>query len=54
MPNNIYIGWDAANTSNSWTIIEGNWGQMLGQIPSGQDIKADFKRLLTSKGNNLA
>lgn len=37
-----YVAFDFALTANGWDLIEGNWGQMIGQIASKKGIKQEF------------
>ena len=47
MPKHKYIGWDFALTDKGWVIIEGNWGQYLGQQNcTKQGYKAIFEKYL--------
>lgn len=46
-PEHKYIGFDFALTDNGWVLIEGNWGQFLGQYVSKKGIKEKFIRSLT-------
>lgn len=41
-----YVGFDFALTSNGWVLIEGNWGQQIGQICTKKGIKKEFESLL--------
>ena len=38
----IYVGFDFALTDNGWDLIEGNWGQFVGQIAAQKGIKKEF------------
>ncbi len=38
----VYVGFDFALTKDGWDLIEGNWGQMLGQIAEQRGIKKEF------------
>ena len=42
MPNHRYIGWDFAYTDNGWELIEGNWGQFVGQYATHEGVKDIF------------
>lgn len=37
-----YIGFDFALTENGWVLIEGNWGQFLGQYAAKIGVRHDF------------
>lgn len=37
-----YIGFDFALTDNGWVLIEGNWGQFVGQYVSKKGVKQEF------------
>lgn len=41
-----YIGFDFALTPSGWDLIEGNWGQMVGQIAEQRGIKREFESYL--------
>lgn len=41
-----YIGFDFALTPSGWDLIEGNWGQMIGQIAEQRGIKREFESYL--------
>ena len=46
-PKHIYIAWDFALTDAGWVVIEGNWGQLLGQQTASQvGEKRKFHELL--------
>lgn len=46
-PKHIYIAWDFALTDAGWVVIEGNWGQLLGQQTASQvGEKRRFHELL--------
>ena len=43
----IYIAWDFALTDNGWVVVEGNWGQLLGQQTASQvGVRRQFHELL--------
>lgn len=42
-----YIGWDFALTEKGWVLIEGNWGQMVGQYATKVGVKDLFMKYLT-------
>lgn len=42
MPHHRYIGWDFAYTDNGWVLIEGNWGQFVGQYANHIGVKDIF------------
>lgn len=42
-----YVGFDFAYSRNGWVLIEGNWGQMLGQYPTKLGIRKDFEEYLS-------
>ena len=44
-PSHHYIGFDFALTEEGWILIEGNWGQFVGQIASKKGIKKEFEQL---------
>lgn len=47
LPDNfIYVGFDFALTDYGWDLIEGNWGQMVGQIAEQKGIKKEFDAYL--------
>lgn len=48
LPEHKYVGWDFALTDGGWVLIEGNWGQMLSQIPTRKGIKKEFTSLIKS------
>ncbi len=41
-PDHKYIGFDFALTNDGWVLIEGNWGQFVGQYVSKQGIRDKF------------
>ena len=41
-----YVGFDFALTDNGWDLIEGNWGQFVGQIAAQTGIKGQFDKYL--------
>lgn len=41
-----YVGFDFAHTDNGWDLIEGNWGQFIGQIAEQKGIKNKFDEYL--------
>ena len=41
-----YIGFDFALTEAGWDLIEGNWGQFVGQIAAQKGIKQQFDNYL--------
>ena len=41
-----YIGFDFALTNEGWDLIEGNWGQFVGQIAAQEGIKNKFDKYL--------
>ena len=43
-----YIGFDFALTDKGWVLIEGNWGQFVGQYNDKQGVKEEFVRYLNS------
>lgn len=47
IPQHKYIGWDFALTDNSWVLIEGNWGQMIGQYATKVGVKDLFMKYIT-------
>lgn len=43
----IYIAWDFALTDDGWVVIEGNWGQLLGQQTASQiGVRREFHELV--------
>lgn len=43
----IYIAWDFALTDDGWVVIEGNWGQLLGQQTASQEgVRKQFHELI--------
>lgn len=46
LPEHKYIGFDFALTENGWVLIEGNWGQFLGQYASRKGVKQLFMKYL--------
>ena len=43
----IYIAWDFALTDDGWVVIEGNWGQLLGQQTASQmGVRKQFHELV--------
>lgn len=46
LPNHKYIGFDFALTDNGWVLIEGNWGQFVGQYASKIGIADSFKKYM--------
>lgn len=43
----IYVAWDFALTDKGWVVIEGNWGQLLGQQTASQvGVKKEFYELV--------
>lgn len=46
LPINKYIGFDFALTDDGWVLVEGNWGQFLGQYATGIGIKKEFEQLM--------
>lgn len=43
----IYVAWDFALTDDGWVVIEGNWGQLLGQQTASQiGVRKLFHELL--------
>ena len=45
-PRFVYVAFDFALTNRGWDLIEGNWGQMVGQIASQQGIRRQFEEFL--------
>lgn len=41
-----YVGFDFAYTDRGWVLIEGNWGQFVGQIPTKHGVRNEVKKLL--------
>lgn len=46
LPEHKYIGFDFALTNDGWVLIEGNWGQFLGQYASRKGVKKQFMKYL--------
>lgn len=47
----IYIAWDFALTDDGWVVIEGNWGQLLGQQTASQvGVRRQFHELIGDHG----
>ena len=43
----VYIAWDFALTDNGWVLVEGNWGQLLGQQTTTQiGLRRKFHELV--------
>lgn len=43
----IYVAWDFALTDDGWVVIEGNWGQLLGQQTASQvGVRREFHELI--------
>lgn len=43
----VYVAWDFALTDNGWVVIEGNWGQLLGQQTASQiGVRKQFHELV--------
>ena len=42
MSHHRYIGWDFAYTGDDWVLIEGNWGQFVGQYADHVGVKEIF------------
>ena len=43
----VYIAWDFALTDNGWALVEGNWGQLLGQQTATQvGVRRKFHELV--------
>ena len=42
LPEHKYIGFDFALTDEGWVLIEGNWGQFVGQYVSKKGIRQKF------------
>ena len=47
IPHHKYIGWDFALTDKGWVLIEGNWGQMIGQYATKVGVKDLFMKYIT-------
>lgn len=45
-PAHHYIGFDFALTDKGWVLIEGNWGQFVGQYNNKVGVKEDFIKFL--------
>ena len=47
----IYVAWDFALTHEGWAVIEGNWGQLLGQQTASQvGVRKQFHELIGDNG----
>lgn len=46
IPHHKYIGWDFALTDKGWVLIEGNWGQMVGQYATKVGVKELFMKYI--------
>lgn len=43
----VYVAWDFALTDDGWVLIEGNWGQLLGQQTASQvGVRRQFHELV--------
>lgn len=43
----VYVAWDFALTDDGWVVIEGNWGQLLGQQTASQvGVRKEFHELI--------
>ncbi len=43
----VYVAWDFALTDDGWLVIEGNWGQLLGQQTASQvGVRRKFHELV--------
>lgn len=51
IPQHKYVGWDFALTDKGWTLIEGNWGQLVSQYNDHIGLKWQFFDLLGVKGD---
>lgn len=49
----VYVAWDFALTDDGWVVIEGNWGQLLGQQTASQvGVRKQFHELIGDYSNN--
>ena len=46
IPHQKYIGWDFALTDAGWVLIEGNWGQFIGQYATKTGVKELFMKYI--------
>ena len=46
MPNHKYIAYDFAHTDNGWVMLEGNFGQFIGQFATKKGLKSKFRSLM--------
>lgn len=46
LPEHKYIGFDFALTDDGWVLIEGNWGQFVGQYASKRGVRQKFLKYL--------
>lgn len=47
IPEQPYIGFDFAYTDKGWILIEGNWGQFLGQYATKEGIRKPFEDFIS-------
>ena len=49
----VYVAWDFALTDDGWVVIEGNWGQLLGQQTASQvGVRKKFHELVGDMASN--
>ena len=41
-----YVGFDFALSTKGWLLVEGNWGQFLGQIAEQKGVRYQFEQLM--------
>lgn len=46
MRNHIYIAYDFAHTDKGWVMLEGNFGQFLGQFATQKGLKSKFRSMI--------
>lgn len=46
MPNHKYIAYDFAYTDKGWVMLEGNFGQFIGQFATKQGLKSKFYSMM--------
>lgn len=53
LPDHKYIGFDFALTDNGWVLIEGNWGQFVGQYASKIGVADMFKKYIETENGDV-
>jgi hypothetical protein len=41
-----YVGFDFALSTKGWLLVEGNWGQFVGQIAEQKGVRYQFEKLM--------